>query len=49
MQISCADPLPTIHDFAGFGDQLKTLHYPARGFSAAQRAEIQLGCARLGV
>lgn len=41
MQISCSDPLPTIHDFAGFGEELKKLHYPARGFSSEQRARVQ--------
>lgn len=41
MQISASDPLPTIHDFAGFGEELKSIRYPARGFSPAQRARVQ--------
>ncbi|MDQ3231820.1 MAG: dioxygenase [Pseudobdellovibrionaceae bacterium] len=41
MQMSCSDPLPTLHDFAGFGDELNTIQYPVHGFSIEQRALVQ--------
>jgi 4,5-DOPA dioxygenase extradiol len=41
MQLSRSDPLPTLHDFAGFGDELLQIQYPARGFSSEQRSRVQ--------